>query len=115
MTHIPPPVLSGGLTPAEIPYGYSAYATVFNDLRGYQPTVVGHELDNSSRQVIIVALSPGAYVRCTLVSAGWDVEQASREVVRAFTRASVTDVPACQAPDTGSARAPVTGPRNREA
>jgi hypothetical protein len=99
---IPYPTLHGGLTPDDIPYGYSAYRTVFDDGTGYEPQIVGIDETPESRLVIMVALSPGTYVACTMVLAGQDPEQASDTVL------------SCDAPQTGSARAPDVGADNRE-
>lgn len=112
---IPYPTLHAGLTPEDLPYGYTAYQTVFDDGSGYAPAVVGSETDENGRLVIIVALSPGAYVRCTMVSAGWDLEQASSAVTHGWAVMRAPEVPPRDAPQTGSAKGPDVGSNNREA
>lgn len=112
---IPWPTLHAGITPDDLPYGYSAYGNVWDDLSGYEPIVTGCETNEDSRQVIIVSLSPGRYLSCTMVSAGHSVEQSS-ELVRSVlghlrSSDAVTGVPA----QPGSARAPEQGSANREA
>lgn len=109
------PILHTGLTPDDIPFGYSCYATVFDDLRGYEPRVVGLERDDDYRQVIIVALSPGQYVRCTMVTVGGDLDQACEAVINSFVQARSIETSAGNAPQQGSARAPIAGPEYREA
>lgn len=109
------PILHTELTPDDIPFGYSCYVTVFDDLRGYEPRVVGVERDDDYRQVIIVALSPGQYVRCTMVTVGWDLDRACEAVINGFVHAQSIENPAGNAPQPGSARAPNAGPHNREA
>lgn len=111
---IPYPTLHAGLTAEDVPYGYSAYTTVFDDGRGYEPVVIGSEVDENGRLVIIVALSPGAYVRCTMVSAGWSLEQASEQVARAWLESHPPEIPPRNAPHTGSAKGPDVGPKHRE-
>jgi hypothetical protein len=111
---IPYPTLHGGLTPDDIPYGYSAYRTVFDDGTGYEPQIVGIDETPESRLVIMVALSPGTYVACTMVLAGQDPEQASDTVLDAFQTMQSPGVLSCDAPQTGSARAPDVGADNRE-
>jgi hypothetical protein len=114
-SRIPYPTLHSGLTPDDLPYGYSAYGSVFDDASGYEPMVVGYDASPESRLVIIVALSPGRYVPCTMVSAGWDPEQACKAVLDGFTAARPPGVPVSTAPQLGSARAPLSGPITREA
>lgn len=109
MKRVPYPTLHTGLTPDDIPYGYSAYNTIFDDGRGYDPQVVGHDTDENGRQVIIVALSPGNYVGCTMVSVGWDLELASNTVVKAWMDARSPGIPPDMAPHTGSAKGPNVG------
>lgn len=114
-SRLPYPTLHSGLTPEDLPYGYTAYQTVFDDGRGYAPVVVGSETDENGRLVIIVALSPGVYTRCTMVSAGWNLEQASELVLGAWAAVQAHEVLPCDAPQTGSAKGPDVGLNNREA
>lgn len=84
MERIPFPTLHTGLTPDDIPYGYSAFASVWDDLRGYEPRVVGHETDDAGRMVILVTLSPGSVIATTVVNAGQTPEAAGEAVLNAI-------------------------------
>lgn len=53
-----------------MPYDYSVYPTLFDDLTGYEPTVVGMDLAPDGRERIMIALSPGRYLSSTLVGQG---------------------------------------------
>lgn len=66
----PWPTSYDGTTPEELPYNYSAYPTLFDDLSGYEPKVVGMQLAPDGREVILVALSPGRVISSTLVGQG---------------------------------------------
>lgn len=115
MAKIPWPTTHTGLTPADIPYGYSAFPTIWDDDSGYEPKVVGSEIDDSGRTVILVALSPGRYLSCTLVTAGGALEDQVSALLAAIgvVRGSPTGSPLLppQQPDS----APVQGPKDREA
>ena len=53
-----------------MPYDYSAYPTLFDDLSGYAPAIVGMSLGPDGREVILIALSPGKVISSTLVGQG---------------------------------------------
>lgn len=115
MAKIPWPTTHTGLTPADIPYGYSAFPTIWDDDSGYEPKVVGSEIDDSGRTVILVALSPGRYLSCTLVTAGQAFEEQVATLLEGLYAlrhplgGPVLHTP--QQPDS----APVQGPKDREA
>lgn len=83
MERIPFPTLHTGLTPDDIPYGYSMFPSIWDDLSGYEPRVVGHETDDAGRMVILVALSPWSKIATTVVSAGQTPEAAGEAVLEA--------------------------------
>jgi hypothetical protein len=97
MDRIPWPTTHTGLTPADIPADYSAFTTIFDDHRGYEPKVVGREIDDDGRIVILVAISPGAVISITLVNAGADPGEEIVKVVAAVNvlrlRGSLTSPP----------------------
>lgn len=64
------PVDHDGTGPDDLPYDYSMFPTLFDDKRGYAPLVVGHGMDDTGRETIMVALSPGSYLSATVISAG---------------------------------------------
>lgn len=111
MTTIPFPPESAGLTPDDIPYGYSMYRTIWDDHRGYDRKAVDASTDENGRTVIMVALSPGEYIRATMVSAGWAADQAGSALLGMITEAIDQPGAAGHHPRTGSARAPDGGPQ----
>lgn len=54
-------------TPEELPWGYSIYRSIWDDLSGYEPMIVGSDTDPTGREVILIALSPGQYVSATMI------------------------------------------------
>lgn len=114
MTDIPFPPESAGLTPDDIPYGYSAYRTIWDDKMGYARQAVGSYTDENGRLVILIALSPGQYVPVTMVSAGWATDQAESTVLGLITNALGRPGQAGHHPRTGSARASVGGALREE-
>ena len=115
MERVPWPTTHTGLTPDDIPYGYSAFNSVLDDGRGYEPVVVGHEWDDFGQLVILVALSPGAYISVTVVSAGQTPGEAGEAVLTALgsivTQPSSLSNPARE----GTQGSPVPGHKSREA
>jgi hypothetical protein len=107
VTAIPFPPESAGLTADDIPYGYSHYATVWDDKRGYAAAAVGTEADENGRMVIMVALSPGRYEPVTMVSAGWGAEEAEDVLLGMITEVVTAEPRPNLQPRTGSARASV--------
>lgn len=114
MTHIPFPPESAGITADEIPYGYSAYRTIWDDKIGYTRMAVGNTTDENGRMVIMIALSPGRYVPATMVSAGWAADQAETALLGMITEAVEAPGSAGHHPRTGSARAPYGGVQEKE-
>jgi len=104
-----------GLTPDDIPYGYSSFTTIWDDDTGYEPKIVSSELDDSGRTVIMVALSPGRYLPVTLVSAGQTPEDQAQSLLEALSAVrgppAGPDLLTPPPPDS----APVEGPSDREA
>jgi hypothetical protein len=104
---IPWPTTHAGLTPADIPGDYSAFTTIFDDHRGYEPRVVGRETNDDGRIVILVAISPGAVIPITLVDAGADPGAEIVKVVAAVNvlrlRGSLTSPPKAVAATSASA------------
>lgn len=86
---IPWPTLHGGLTADDLPYGYSAYNSVFDDGLGYEPRVVSESWDDTGHLTILVALSPGHYVPVTMVVAGQAPGEAGRQVLEALQALAV--------------------------
>jgi hypothetical protein len=109
VTDIPFPPESEGITPDEIPYGYSAYRNIWEDKSGYDRTAVGETTDENGRTVIMIALSPGRYVPVTMVSAGWAPGEAGSTLLDMITEAVDHPGAAGHHPRTGSARAPEQG------
>lgn len=87
---IPWPTLHTGLEPKDIPIGYHAFDTIWDDDRGYEPRVVGYETDADGRQVILLAISPGAVISATMVSAGQPRERAGQRLVEAVQAIQAT-------------------------
>lgn len=114
MTDIPFPPESAGLTADDIPYGYSHYRSIWDDKRGYKPTPVGSSTDENGRMVIMIALSPGQYIPVTMVSAGWDVEQAGAALVAMIAEATRLPDIVPKGSSTGSARASMDGVQEQE-
>jgi hypothetical protein len=112
---VPWPTLHTGLTPDDLPYGYSAYPAEFDDGRGYDPVVVGSEVNEDGRLVIKIALSPGTYGYATVVLAGQAPEVASRAVVAALGAFLRPGVPARGQPSGDPQGPPVQGHLPREA
>lgn len=84
MERVPWPTDHAGLTADDIPIGYSAYATCWDDLHGYAPQVAGDDTDDSGRTVILLSLSPGHYESVTLVSAGTPPGPAGKALLEAL-------------------------------
>lgn len=84
MERIPWPTTHTGLTPADIPKEYSAFTTIWDDHRGYEPKIVGREIDDHGREVILIALSPGVMITTTLISAGSAPEDSAAKAVAAI-------------------------------
>lgn len=84
MKRIPWPTTHTGLTPADIPKEYSAFTTIWDDHRGYEPKIVGREIDDHGREVILVALSPGVMITTTLISTGQTPEDSGSTLVQAI-------------------------------
>lgn len=110
---IPFPPESAGITPDEIPYGYSHYRTIWDDKKGYARAIVGKTTDENGREVIMIALSPGVYVPVTMVSAGQAAGAAETGLLSMITEAVASPGLAGKHPRTGSARAPIGGAENR--
>jgi len=115
VNRIPYPTTYAGLTPDDIPYGYSAFNTLWDDGRGYEPAVVGHEVDDAGRLVILLALSPGQYLRTTMVSAGQAPEQAGKALLEALARRADEDATAVQTGPTAGQGPPNQVVSTREA
>ena len=112
---IPWPTTHAGLTPADIPYDYNAFPTMWDDDSGYEPHVVGSEVDDAGRTVIMVALSPGRVVPYTMVLAGQDVGTASKALLEALSAVRATSSNPGLLPPQRPAGAPDQGSSTREA
>ena len=115
MDRIPWPTDHAGLTADDIPYGYSAFTSIWDDHSGYEPIIVGREIDDSGHTVIFVELSPGKILPVTLVPTGPAGEaqvedlQAALAVLRGDRGDSV------RPPQSPATQVPATGPEAREA
>lgn len=108
------PTLHTGFTPADIPIGYSAFTTIWDDHRGYEPKVVGHEVDDAGRTVIMVAISPGAVISITLVNAGQTLGGGGTAVLEALGAIRAEEAGVEGRPSTISSVGPSTVQDHRE-
>jgi hypothetical protein len=115
MDRIPWPSTHTGLTADDLPYGYSVFNHILDDGRGYAPAVVGHDVDEDGRTVILVALSPGRYVPVTMVMQGGDLGHTAELLLEAMGSIVNPGPATAGGQDETAGSPPVTSHESREA
>lgn len=109
------PVDHDGTTADEIPYGASVFRTIWDDHRGYDAVPVGRSGWYSGRQLIMVAVSPGAYIEAMMIGTGHIADDDIADAIRRVRQLAPVPSEAIAGYQSGPSPASTEGHVYREA